>query len=138
MNIIITPVRGRPGAFAARREGSSTVICVSRSPFLDSARSLLAAGHDPNALLKMRHDGAEGFALTAPLGTAAKLVVEESAHGPVFRTFRKGLVATTERPISDTGIAAPIQPIIPPEKGSPGAVDPARNARLELPLDDQP
>jgi hypothetical protein len=74
-----------------------------------------------------------------PLLTAVRAVAV-SAHGPVFRTFRKGLLATTERPISETGIAAPIQPIIeqtsrPPEKGSPSAVDPARNARLELPLD---
>jgi hypothetical protein len=91
LTIVITPVPERLGAFAARREGSLKVMCVSRWPFLDSARCFVADGHDPNIRLTMRRDSAEGFALSARLGIAARLKVEESAHGPVFRAWRKDL-----------------------------------------------
>jgi hypothetical protein len=86
--IVVSPVPARPGHFAARLDGDSKVLCTSRAPFLDSARVLLAEGHDPTISLVMLHDGAAEFALRAPLGVAAQLAVEETAHGPVFRRHR--------------------------------------------------
>jgi hypothetical protein len=41
-----------PGTYEARLAGR--VICVSRQPFLDSARALLQEGYDPTAVLIMR------------------------------------------------------------------------------------
>jgi hypothetical protein len=129
LKIVITPVPERLGAFAARREGSPKVICVSRSPFLDSARCLVADGYDPNTLLTMQHDGTDVFALGARLGTSAGLTVEESAHGPVFRNWRPSKTATPIQQQQETH---------PQKTPSSSAVYPARNAQLELPLGDYP
>lgn len=82
LTIIVTPVAGRPGAYAARLEGGPTVFVTSHTPLLATARKLIVAGYPPDAVLMMRREGAKGFDLKVRLGNAAKLTVEESAHGP--------------------------------------------------------
>jgi len=51
------------------------LLCVSRQPFLDSARVLLGEAHDPSTALVMRHAGTES--LRSTIGYAAKLTVKE-------------------------------------------------------------
>jgi hypothetical protein len=145
--IVVTPVSGRAGVFAASLEGTQTVLCKSRTPLLEAARVLIAAGYHPRIRLKMRHCGAEHFALEAKLGDAAGLVVEESAHGPKFRCWRKVGANAAERPakpdLDSATKEAPLQAPIPPvteetlnlsRTGSPSAVDAAGNAQMLLPL----
>lgn len=86
--IVVAPVRERPGAFSARLR-ERTICRATNTPLLDAARVLLDEGHDPTTVLEMWREGATEFALRAQLGAAEKLTVEESAHGPVFRTHRK-------------------------------------------------
>lgn len=110
LTIIVTPAAGRHGAFAARLEGNSTVLVTSRAPFLASARKLIAAGYPRDAMFMMRHEGAKEFALKARLGKAAKLTIEESAHGPVFRTVRDGppsAVAGSQGPVPKPSLGEP-------------------------------
>jgi hypothetical protein len=54
------------------------VLCVSRQPLLDAARILLAERCDPDTAITMRHAGRDTIALSAKLGVAAKLTVDES------------------------------------------------------------
>jgi hypothetical protein len=88
LKIVVTPVPRPPGYFTARLDGTSIVLCTTRWPFVECARRLIDLGHDPEGRLEMWHAGADAFCLRAPLGLAAKLTVEESAHGPVFRRHR--------------------------------------------------
>jgi hypothetical protein len=81
--ITITPDT-RPGRYRAYVGAKQELLCVSRQPFLDSARKLLWRGHDPITILVMRWAGAAEWALRGPLGAAAKLTVDEH-HG----TFAK-------------------------------------------------
>jgi hypothetical protein len=53
-------------------------FALSRQPFLDSARVLLAEGVPPQTRLTMRHVGSSTDSLTATVGAAAKLTVDES------------------------------------------------------------
>jgi len=100
VNIIVTP-SSRAGHFDAHLEHHNSLLVTSRSPFLDSARHLVDAGFDPDAVLIMRHDGADHDALRARLGTAAGLTVEESAHGPIFRSFRNAPQSAVAAPPSN-------------------------------------
>jgi hypothetical protein len=54
------------------------LLCTSRQPFLDAARVLVSEGLDPDAVLSVRHAGSAVVALSARLGVAAKLTVNES------------------------------------------------------------
>jgi hypothetical protein len=151
LTIIVTPATGRPGAFAARLEGDSTVLVTSRAPFLASARKLIAAGYPRDAMFMMRHEGAKEFALKARLGKAAKLTVEESAHGPVFRTVRDGppsSVAGSQAPVAESSLGeprleAPAEPLVEAVKktfgqGSRSAAEVASNAQPECRRDPRP
>jgi hypothetical protein len=73
--IIITPDI-RPSRYRAHVEGDQETLCVSRQPFLDGARKLIARGHDPQTILVMRWAGAKDWTVRGPLGVAAKLTVE--------------------------------------------------------------
>ncbi len=86
--LIVTPDPERPGYFTARLAGDDRVLARSRTPFFDGARTLLAEGFDPATRLTMMHAGSTIESLSATIGTAARLTVEESAHGPVLRRFR--------------------------------------------------
>jgi hypothetical protein len=81
--ITVTPDT-RPGRYRSYVGAEQEPLSVSRQPFLDGARKLLARGHDPQTMLMMRWAGAKDWALRGPLGVAAKLTVDE--HN---RTFAK-------------------------------------------------
>lgn len=99
LTVVVCPMPGQPGHFAARLRGDRQILCASRSPFLDSARVLLARGaYDPLIQLEMLHDGAASPSLRAKLGVAANLIVEETALGPVFRSYRIALPSAVEAP----------------------------------------
>jgi len=85
--IVVSPHENRPGRFYARLEGEVEMICLSRQPFLESARKLLARGHDPSTLLVMRHAGSGTESLRGPLWAAAKLTVDEQ-NGTVFAKWK--------------------------------------------------
>ena len=67
-------------------------------PLLESARVLISEGYDPETIIEMWHAGASEFAIRAKLGVAAKLKVEESAHGPAFRSFRGASRSAVDAP----------------------------------------
>ena len=71
-------------AYVGERGGKP--LCVSRQPFLDSARKLIARGHDPQTMLVMRWAGAKNWALRSSLGAAAKLTVDE--HNGTFAKWK--------------------------------------------------
>jgi len=87
MNLVISPEKRDPAnpprryRFEARLESDARILCVSHQPFVDAARVLVAEGYDPTETLTMRHVGSTTIALTATLGAAAKLKVEEGANG---------------------------------------------------------
>jgi hypothetical protein len=66
-----------PGRFDAFH-GDLCLVERSRTPFCDGARALLARGlANPGDRIVMRHAGANHDALSAKVGTAAKLTVRE-------------------------------------------------------------
>jgi hypothetical protein len=106
--IIVSMIQGSPGRFRAHLEGSDApLVQSSRQPFVDSGRALIAAGHDGNAVLIMKHASSDTIALKATLAIAAKLAVEEGPNGPRFvpyRTGEKSRVAAS--PIAESGRTA--------------------------------
>jgi hypothetical protein len=85
--ILITVAPGRrPARYCAYVETEQEPFCESRQPFLDSARKLIARGHDPQTMLVMRWAGAKEWALRGPLGAAAKLTVDE--HNGTFAKWK--------------------------------------------------
>jgi hypothetical protein len=87
--LIAAPDPARVGHFTARLLNENRrLIAYSRMPFCDAARALLAQRFDAATPLNMRHAGSATLCLSAPICRAAQLAVEESAHGPVFRTCR--------------------------------------------------
>ena len=83
--ITVTPDE-RPGRYRAYTENETKPLCLSRQPFLDSARKLIARGHDPQTMLVMRWAGAKDWALRGSLGAAAKLTVDE--HNGTFAKWK--------------------------------------------------
>ncbi len=87
LTIVVTPEKRDPAnpprhyRFEARLEGNDRILCVSHQPFVDAARVLVDQGYDPTEILEMRHEGSPTIALTAQLGAAAKVIVEENANG---------------------------------------------------------
>jgi hypothetical protein len=89
--IIVSRVQGSPGHYRAQLEGSDALLVQSsRQPFVDSARVLIARGHNGGTELTMRHAGSDAIALKAKLSVAAKLGVEEGPNGPRFVPYRTG------------------------------------------------
>ena len=84
LKIVVAPSPRGAGRFEARLDGEDRVWCVSRMPFLDAARALIAAGHDADAILEMCRPGASSWDLRAPLQIAAQLDVAETPFGPKF------------------------------------------------------
>jgi hypothetical protein len=76
----------RAGRYQAYVDGQQAPLCVSRQPFLGSARKLVWLGHDPLTILLMRWAGANDWALRGQLGTTAKLTVDE--HNGVFAEWK--------------------------------------------------
>jgi hypothetical protein len=86
---VATPAPRGAGRFEVRLDGKDRVWCVSRMPFLDAARALIAAGHDADAILEMYRLGASSWDLRAPLLVAAQLDVAETPFGPKFVRHRR-------------------------------------------------
>jgi hypothetical protein len=83
--ITVTPDT-RPGRDRANVGTEQEPLCISRQPFLDGARKLLARGHDRRTMLVMRWAGAKDWALRGPIGLAAKLTVDE--HNGTFAKWK--------------------------------------------------
>jgi hypothetical protein len=83
--VLVAPADGNTGWYQARLDGDDRVLCVSRTPFFDAARTLVAAGYSPDTILILRHVGSDTDSLRARLGTAASLTVEETGYGPQIR-----------------------------------------------------
>jgi hypothetical protein len=75
IQLTITPRPGKPGRFDVYV--GDRLICSSRQPLLDAARVLLAEGIAPDAMVELRHAGADHVALCAKVGAAAKLRIVE-------------------------------------------------------------
>jgi hypothetical protein len=74
------PGKTKALTFEARLDGR--LLCTSGTPFLDSARVLLAEGHGPTATLVMMRGEVES--LRGPLGYAASRTVAEAHGAPRF------------------------------------------------------
>jgi hypothetical protein len=61
LTLIISPALRGVGRYQAYLDGDDLVLCVSRMPFLDAARALIAAGHDADAILEMSQPGASSW-----------------------------------------------------------------------------
>jgi hypothetical protein len=88
LTIVLSPAPSGSGRFEARLHGYDRVLCVSRTPFFDAARELVADGYDPNTDLVLRRAGSDNDSLKAKLGTAASLTVEETEYGPKLRRWK--------------------------------------------------
>ncbi len=92
--IIVEPARkarGKPwpGVYVATVEGEERPIVTSTTPFLDAARALRARGCDDDVRLIMRWRDSLTDSLTALLGAAASIAVEErSSSAPSLRFVR--------------------------------------------------
>jgi hypothetical protein len=86
ITITVTPDARRGRYCAYLDETEQEHLCTSRQPVLDSARKLIARGHDPRTMLIMRWQGANDWALRGPLGVAAKLTVDE--HNGSFAKWK--------------------------------------------------
>ena len=97
--IIVSPVPDRPGYFTATLSGAR--LCVSQEPLLAAARELVQRGAPSDALLAMRHAGADYDALSGQLGALAKLTIEDGPDGrPRVRRWR---------PSQYSGVAPPMR-----------------------------
>jgi hypothetical protein len=115
--IVITVISNTgPGRYRAYVEPEREPLCVSRQPFLDGARKLLAGGHNPHAMLVMRWAGAKGWALRGPLGAAAKLTVDE--HNGVFAKWKP--LSRSAVPPQIAKSADQVLEVGPAEKTEPG------------------
>jgi len=115
IEIVINETPDRRGVFEARADGR--LLCRTSTPFLDAARVLMVEHAPPEAIVIMRHDGASVPALTARLGAAAALDVEETRFGPKFRRHRKA---------APTAVNAP--PVRPNEPAATMVAHPGRRA----------
>ena len=86
--VLASPAPRGAARFEARLDNSNRVLCVSRMPFFDAARQLVADGYDPNVPLILRHAGSDMDCLKARLGTAASMSVEETVYGPKLRRWK--------------------------------------------------
>jgi hypothetical protein len=67
---------------------NGSLLCSSRTPFLEGARVLLSQGYPPGRVIRMRHEESMHWSLQAPIGKAAKLAVrDDRSSGPTFRVY---------------------------------------------------
>lgn len=73
-----------PGKFVASLDGA--FVCQSKTPLLDGARELLKRGVSPDALLTMRHSGADHDSFVPqPVAEWAKWAVSETERDGLRR-----------------------------------------------------
>lgn len=77
MELVLTPVTGRSGFYAATLDGRR-VVPASRQPFHDGARALLAEGAPSDGTLAARHAGSFTVAMRATVVEGARWTVEET------------------------------------------------------------
>jgi hypothetical protein len=128
--ITVTPDK-RHGRYRAYVEAEQEPLCVSRQPFLDGARKLLARGHDRRTVLVMRWAGAKEWALRGPLGAAAKLTVDE--HNGTFAKWKP--LSRSAVPPKIAKSADQVPEIRPAEKTAPGST--AEKGRRADPMAEQ-
>jgi hypothetical protein len=88
LKIIVTPAPSGASRYVARLDGHDHILCVSRTPFFDAARELVANGYDPSVTLIMCHAGSDTAGLRAKLRIAATLTVEETDFGSKLRGWK--------------------------------------------------
>jgi hypothetical protein len=81
---------------------------VSRQPFLDGARKLIAKEHNSATILAMRWAGAKNWALRSALGAAAKLTVDE--HNGTFAKWKPYSRSAVPPKIAKSANAVPDRP----------------------------
>ena len=93
--VIVTERPGIPGSYEARLDGQKHVLCTSRQPFTEAARSLARiAISDPEAMIEMRHVGSDVPALRGKLRlVAAMSVVERDRRTLYFEKWRPSQTA---------------------------------------------
>jgi hypothetical protein len=79
IKIILRAVNQRGRSMASLPDGT-VLIASSRHPYLDAARILIAAGHDPDSWLEGWRPGTKAFASRARLGIAARLTIDETKN----------------------------------------------------------
>jgi hypothetical protein len=119
---IILEQLNRRGRSSASLPDGTVLVRSSRQAFLDAARVLVAAGHDPDSWLEGRRPGATAFALRARLGIAAGLTVDETRT--VFAPWKPFSLSAVAPSIRRSEEAAPHPSCRP--LGAPAA--PARKA----------
>lgn len=102
--ITVTPAVNRPGRFEARLDDE--LLCTSRQPLLDSARILAGRGVDPSTTLAMRHAGDDFDSLTATIGVAARLTVEDGR----WKAFSRAVAEPPMRFPPDAATSTPDAP----------------------------
>jgi hypothetical protein len=80
LTIITVLLAGRPDAYAAWLDGR-LIHKASRQPFLEVARVLIAAGHDPATFVSMRHAGSNVDSLRSTIGTRGPKPFLAIMHG---------------------------------------------------------
>lgn len=75
------------GASTFRVFRGRRLLTTSRTPLLSAARKLAEEGVSGDTTITLYHLGAVSAALTATVGTAARLTVKETRRGPVFAPY---------------------------------------------------
>jgi hypothetical protein len=108
-------------ALPSQSGGLKFEVPASATPFLAGCRKLLNLGYDPRQRAVMRHLGADHDALSATIGAAAKLTVEDDG-APRFRRWKSFLPREGSPPIAQNDRAA-----IPASEPARPGVDGARD-----------
>jgi hypothetical protein len=106
LTVVVSPAPRSIGRYEARLDGDDRVLCVSRTPFFDAARELVAGGYDPNVTLILRHAGSDTASLRATVAAAARLTVEETDFGPRGRPWKPISTMTVRARIAPDELAA--------------------------------
>jgi hypothetical protein len=91
--------------FSASLDGGPELVPASATPFLAGCRKLLDLGYDPRQRVVMRHLGADYDALSATIGAAANLTVQDDG-APRFRPWKPFLARDGSPPIAQRAAPA--------------------------------
>jgi hypothetical protein len=78
--IVVIAPRGHD-RWSVRLEAGAMLVKACRVPLCDAARALIGFGVDPHRIVAMRHEGSTAISLSAQVGIAAALSVEDDALG---------------------------------------------------------
>ena len=131
LTIVLSPALSSGGRFEARLDGDDRVLCISRTPFFDAARELVADGYDPNLTLIVRHAGSDADSLSGLLRTAASLSVEETNYGPKLRRWKPFSTLAVEPRIASEDLTA-ITPSTAPRRAQRDELSPGGKRDADL------